>query len=123
MQSRISSSHAGPVKDNTSTSLLLPAIIVSVLLNLTSGWLILSTFMETPNTRKENPVSEVQLPVYQDREEPEYGEKIKNKEDMKDVEDKFVDRSGEQRFDNQHLQDMYLELPRSFLPDRNIYNG
>ena len=66
---------------------------------------------------------EVQLPVYQDREEPEYGEKIQSREDMRDVEDKFVDRSGEQRFDNQHLQDMYLELPRSFLPDRNIYHG
>ena len=91
MQSRISSSHAGPVKDNTSTSLLLPAIIVSVLLNLTSGWLILSTYMQTPNRRKENPVLEVQLPVYQDREEPEYGEKIQSREDMRDVEDKFVE--------------------------------
>ena len=101
---------------------MLPAIIVSVLLNLTTGWFILSTYMQPTNRRKEKPAPEIQLAVYEDRKEPEYGEKIKNRKDRMDAENIFQDRLSEQRFDNQNLQDMYLELPRSFSPKRNIYN-
>lgn len=114
MQSRISSSTPIPDIDSTSSSIMLPAIVVSVLINLITGGFILSTYIQPAERREGSSYPQSQPQTTHNLPEPEYGEKIKQSEDIID------DRTGEQRFDNQHLQDMYIELPRSFLYNKYL---
>ena len=97
---------------------MIPAILVSVVLNLITVGYILSTYFSS--TRREDAQHQ---PVYQDFTQleivPEYGDKLHNWEELTGV----GDRAEEQRFDNRFSQDVYYDLPRSFISVSHVDTG